>query len=98
MIRVTSRAKRELQRLLDTNVDWPGARLRLMDRGTGDLGLGIDIEMPGDRVVEHGGEGLLVIDAKLAARLKSITLDVEEGRDGVEIVISSGKLAATVTA
>ena len=53
MINVTERAKRELKRLLSQKVDWPEARLRLMDRGQGILGLGIDIELPGDQIVEY---------------------------------------------
>jgi len=48
MINVTDKAKKELERLLITNVDWPGARLRLIDKGNGTLGLGVDIQTPGD--------------------------------------------------
>ena len=87
MIYVTERAKQELQRLLATSVDWPGARLRLMDRGQGKLGLGIDIEATDDHVVDYEGTKLLVVEPGLASNLRQITLDVDDTPDGVELVI-----------
>ena len=53
MVNVTERAKQELKTLLSKKVDWPQACLRLMDRGEGILGLGIDIEQPGDPNAHH---------------------------------------------
>ena len=88
MIKITERAKQELKYLLSQKVDWPEARLRLMDRGQGKLGLGIDITMPGDQIVAYGGTEVLLIDNKLASNLKEITLDVDETAEGVELVIS----------
>ena len=38
MVNVTERAKQELKKLLARKVDWPEARLRLMDRGKGIIG------------------------------------------------------------
>jgi len=87
MINVTEQAKEELKRLLATSVDWPGARLRLMDRGRGKLGLGIDIESEDDLVVVYDGDGLLIVDADLASRLSRITLDVDGTEEGAELVI-----------
>ena len=87
MISVTERAKQELKRLLTTSVNWPGARLRLMDRGQGNLGLGIDIETPDDQVVEYEGEKLLIVESSLAASLKRVTLDVNDTPKGPELVI-----------
>ena len=89
MISVTQNARQELKRLLDTKVDWPEARIRLLDRGRGELGLGIDIQMPGDQVVEHEGAGLLVVDSGLADTL-DVTLDVEQSHGKSELVICSG--------
>jgi Fe-S cluster assembly iron-binding protein IscA len=86
MLNVTEQAKDELKKLLDTKVDWPGARLRLMDRGGGRLGLGIDIETPGDIILEHEGARLLLVEAGLASRLDGVTLDVDSG---AELVISN---------
>ena len=49
MIKITRRAKQELKRLYNANVDWSGAYFRLIDRGQGNLGLGIDLEAKGDK-------------------------------------------------
>jgi len=88
MIYVTERAKQELKKLLVNNVDWPGARLRLMDRGQGRLGLGVDIEAPDDHVIEYDGVKLLLIEPRLATNLRDITLDVDDTPHGPELVIS----------
>lgn len=87
MIEVTDRAKEELKKLLVTSVDWPGARLRLLDRGQGKLGLGIDIEKEGDRVVEYEDAALLVVEDGLASRLDRVMIDVEYAAEGIELVI-----------
>jgi hypothetical protein len=87
MIQITDSAKAELRRLLDAKVDWPGARLRLLERSGGALGLGIDIAGEGDRVVEYEGDALLVIEGGLADRLERVLLDVDATDDGVVLVI-----------
>ena len=87
MINVTERAKQELKRLLIASVDLPEARLRLMDRGQGKLGLGIDIEAPDDQVVEYDGIRLLIVEHGLATNLKRVTLDVNDTPEGAELVI-----------
>jgi Fe-S cluster assembly iron-binding protein IscA len=87
MIDITERAKQELKRLLNAKVDWPGARLRLIDRGQGELGLGIDIEAPDDYVLEYEGAGLLIIEPQLSKNPKLITLDVDDTPEGPELVI-----------
>ena len=87
MICVTERAKRELKGLLDAKVDWPGACLRLIDRGQGKLGLGIDIEAQGDQVVEYEDKKLLVFAPELDSNLKIITLDIDDISDEAELVI-----------
>jgi len=87
MIYVTERAKQELKRLLDAKVDWPSACLRLVDRGQGRLGLGIDTEAQDDQVVEYEGEKLLVFTPELDSNIKIITLDVEYTSGEAELVI-----------
>ncbi len=87
MINITERAKQILKKILNANVDFPGGCLRVMDRGQGKLGLGIDIEMPGDELVKYEGSTILVIEREFAANLKRITLDVEESVKGPELVI-----------
>ena len=87
MINVTDKAKQTLRKMLEDAVDWPDARFRLMDRGQGKLGLGVDIEAPGDKVVEYGGLPVLIVAPELAANLRRITLDVEDTLEGSQLVI-----------
>ena len=87
MINITDKAKKKLKRILEDSVDWPGARLRLIDRGQGKLGLGVDIEAPGDKVVQYDGLPVLIVAPNLAANLKKVTLDAEDTADGSELVI-----------
>jgi Fe-S cluster assembly iron-binding protein IscA len=87
VIEISDRAKVELKKLLLAKVDWPGARLRLLDRGGGKLGLGIDIEAESDRVVEYEGDVLMVVEDELASRIDGIMIDVDNTDEGVELVI-----------
>ncbi len=87
MINVTERAKQELKRLHDACVDWPGGCLRVMDRGQGKLGLGIDLEEPDDQVVEYEGARLLAVAPELATSVKRVTIDVNDTPEGAELVI-----------
>lgn len=87
MINVTERAKQELKRILTDTVDMPQSRLRVIDRGQGNLGLGIDIEMPGDELMEHDGSTVLVVEHELAMRLSEVTLDVDDTDKEPELVM-----------
>jgi len=87
MIIITGKARQELGRILYSTVDIPQARLRLIDRGEEELGLGIDIEMPGDKLVMHNGLTILVIEHELAEKLKGITIDVENTLEGLKLVL-----------
>jgi hypothetical protein len=87
MIDITEHAKQELSRLLNAKVDWPGALLRLIDRGQGKLGLGIDIQRPDDLVIDYEGKRLMLVESALADNLAGITLDVDDTPDGPELVL-----------
>jgi len=87
MIDVTERACQELKRILTSTVDNSYARLRLVARDQGNLGLGVDVELPGDEVVEYGGSGLLLVEHGLAASLEGVTIDVEDSDGGIQLVI-----------
>ena len=87
MIRITERAKQELQRILTDKVDMPQARLRLTSGDGGQLGLGIDIELPGDEIVEYHGTRLLVVEPGLASSIHGIVLDVDETPCGPQLVL-----------
>ncbi len=91
MVTVTEGAKQELKRILLTNTDMSQARLRLVNREDGELGLGVDIEMPGDKLVEHDGIPVLVVEEKLAENLVGVTIDVDETPEGAELVILQKK-------
>ena len=87
MIGVTERAKKELKKILNDNVDHPEARLRLRINDQGQLGLGIDIEMPDDKVIEYEGSKLLLVEPELADSLEDIAIDVEDNDEGSQLVI-----------
>lgn len=87
MIDITERARQELKRILSSNVDNSYALLRLIDRGQGCLGLGIDIESPGDEVIEYEGSRLLLVGHELAHSLKGITIDIDNTDEGSQLII-----------
>ena len=87
MIDVTERGKKELKKLLKENVDHPDACLRLRDDEQGQLGLGIDIKMPGDKAIEYEGSNLLVVAQELADSLHDVAIDVEDTAEGSQLVI-----------
>jgi len=87
MIGVTERAKEELREILANNVDHPDACLRLRVNDQGQLGLGVDIEKPGDEIVEYEGSKLLLVEQGLADNLEGIAIDVEDSNEGSQLVI-----------
>jgi Fe-S cluster assembly iron-binding protein IscA len=87
MIAVTEGAKQQLKKLLTDNVDRPQAGIRLVDRGEGKIGLGIDIEQPTDQTVEFKGSKVLMVEQSLADNLTGVTLDVEETEEGPKLVL-----------
>ena len=87
MLVITESARQELRKILSSSVDNSYALLRLMDRGKGRLGLGIDIELPGDEVIEYEGSALLLVERKLARNLKGVTIDTDDTAEGTQIVI-----------
>ena len=91
MIAVTQRAKKELRKKLSVKADNPQAALRLTTPFPGQFGLSIDVEMPGDQVVEHKGSKVLLVEPGLAGHLEGHTLDIEDTADGPKLVILEGK-------
>jgi len=87
MLKVTESANQVLKKILSAKVDMPQAVLRLTASEPDKLGLGIDIEMPGDQVVEYEGSKVLVVEQELATSLKGVTLNVEDTGDGPQLVI-----------
>jgi Fe-S cluster assembly iron-binding protein IscA len=87
MIGVTERAKEELKALLTSNVDNSQACLRIKANEEGKLGVGIDIEMPGDKAIEYEGSTLLVVEQELADSLHNLVIDVDDTDEGSQLVI-----------
>ena len=88
MISVTENARLQLKNILSARVDNWYAGLRLISSNPGHFGLGIDIEVPGDQVVEHEGSKVLLVEQGLAASLEGVTLDVEDTSEGPQLVLS----------
>ena len=92
MLKVTENAKKELKRILAEKVDNPLAGVRLMSSVKPDnYDLAIDIEMPGDQVVEHKGSKVLLVDQELSDHLDGNILDVEDNAHGKSFVVLAGK-------
>ena len=87
MVSVTERARGELKTILLDNVDNPEAGLRLSAGESDQLRLGIDVEMPGDQVVEHEGSKVLLVEQELAGNLEGLTIDVDDSSEGLKLVI-----------
>jgi len=87
MIGVTEQAKAELKEILASKVDDPRACLRIQADDAGQVGLTIDIEMPGDQTVEYEGSTLLVVEEELADSLSHMDIDVEDTEDGRQLIL-----------
>ena len=85
--KITEKAKKELKRILEATVEMPQARLRLCERGQGELGIGVDIEESDDLVFNYGEDRILVVKKHLEEKLENITLDVDETAFGPQLVI-----------
>ncbi len=90
MVEVTERAREELKKALDAQVqaDQPSTGLRLALVGPDEFGLGVDQEQEGDQVVEHEGAKVLIVETALAEKLDGITIDVHESEAGPKLVMS----------
>ncbi len=90
MIEVTERARQELKKALDAQgqqeESTSGLRLALV--GPDEFGLGVDVEKEGDKVVEHEGSKVLLVENALAEQLEGITIDVHESEAGPKLVMA----------
>ena len=79
MLNVTEDAKKELKKTLTEKVDNPLAGIRIMKGDNPDqYDLAIDVEMPGDQVVEFKGFKVLLVAQDLSENLCGHILDVED--------------------
>jgi len=88
MIGVTERAKSALKEILTSKVDNPQACFRLQADDQGQIGIIIDIEMPGDKTVEHEGSTLLVAEQQLAESMNHLAIDIDDSSEGSHLIIT----------
>ncbi len=92
MLAVTDLAKEELKKILFQKVDHPLAGIRLIRGEQPDsFGLTIDIEIPGDDVVEFNGSKVLIVDHELSKDLDGNILDIEDATQGNSFVVIEKK-------
>ena len=86
MIQVTERARETFKNKLEDLIERPGVMLRI---GSTDSGLEIfpDTLKHDDRIVEHDGRAVLLIDQEVSETLADTTIDVEEHADGARVVV-----------
>ena len=75
--------------MLLNKVEHPLARLRLTSAGEGEIGLGIDVELPSDKTVDCEWVTVLLVKQKLAPTLKGIAIDVDDIPDGPQLALFS---------
>ena len=88
MISVTRNARQRLKAMLSAKVDLPQAGLRLTTTKSGDYGLHVDTEEPGDQVVKHQGSKVLLVETELATSLDGVTLYIEYTPEGPQLAMS----------
>ena len=86
MIQVTERARETFKNKLEQLIEHPDLMLRI---GRTDAGLGVfpDTWKDDDRVIEHDGRAVLLIDHEISETLADTTIDVEEHADGAHFVV-----------
>ena len=86
MIHVTEKARETFKNKLEELFEDPGVMLRI---GPTDAGLGVfpDTQNDDDRIIEHHGRGVLLIDQETSETLADTTIDVEEHPDGIQFVV-----------
>lgn len=87
MLKLTDRAAIVIQQLLDELGALPGEALRITSRAGDDLQYDIDAQRPGDMVVEREGLKLLIVGHLLGQSLERLTIDAQEGPQGVRLLL-----------
>ena len=78
MLVVTERAKKRLKHLLLSKVDDPQAGLRFNVTDEQALSISIDIEEPGDYVIQYDGLKVMMMKEEMASRLNGFTFDLAD--------------------
>lgn len=88
MLKVTDRAKEELAYARGAYALAPEQAFRIVAGPDNELGFEVDVQRPGDQVVEHDGVVVLLLDPILAEGLEGRTLDAEETDQGVTFTLA----------
>ena len=78
MLSVTESAKQHLKKTLLAGTDDPDLGIRLTVGASGEYGVALDREAPGDHVVEHEGSKVLLVAHDVAEQLAELTLDTHD--------------------
>ncbi len=92
MFSVTEQARQQLKQMLSRKTKDPEAGLRLASNVRGKLGLSVDTERPGDKVVKQDGAKILMVTDSIAARLGEKVLDTKNTPAGIRLVIIRPKI------
>jgi Fe-S cluster assembly iron-binding protein IscA len=87
MLTVTDEAKAKLRKTLLSNTDDREEGLRLKVKAPGKIGLVIDRQLPNDRVIEHEGLKILIVEYEIGELLNSATLDVQHSPEGEKLTL-----------
>jgi len=87
MLEVTDTARERLKMLLDANKEEPEECIRITMDESGNLGLTLSKEKPGDQVVEHEGEKVLLLDPIITEALSNVIVDTEDSTDDSKLTL-----------
>ena len=82
---MTEGVKQHLKKVLLAGTDDPDLGIRLTVEASGEYGVALDREAPGDHVVEHEGSKVLLVAHEVAERLGELTLDTQDTPEGARL-------------
>ncbi len=85
MLTVTEDAKQHLKKALLGGTADPDLGIRLTVDSSGEYGMTLDREAPGDSVVEHEGSKVLLVGREVSDRLADMTLDTHDTPEGARL-------------
>ncbi|MDD2251479.1 MAG: hypothetical protein WCS74_02490 [Dehalococcoidales bacterium] len=87
MLKVTERAARELEKMLEEKADTKDDCLRLVTEDGVNFAIGVGKPKEGDHFVNYNNKRVLVVNGILAAHLNDATVGVKDTPNGAEIVV-----------